>query len=78
MTETDIKNVLYGSIRELTKSRTYYYSGYRSQWTDEGRKVIAEMLDLYAEKISQAITEDDEKRSKDMVMRELTKKEPTN
>ena len=73
MNEDDIKNVLYGSIRELTKNQKYYYDGYRSHWTEEGRKVIADMLDLYAEKIIAAIKDADEQRSKDMVMRELTK-----
>jgi hypothetical protein len=72
LTETDIKNVLYGSIRELTKNRTYYYdSSYRPHWTDEGKRVVSEMLDLYAEKITQAIKEADEQRSKDLVLNAL-------
>lgn len=72
MTEIDIKNVLYGSIRELTRNRTYYYdSSYRPHWTEEGKRVVGEMLDLYAEKIVQAIKEDDEARSKEMVMNAL-------
>mgnify|MGYP003345051110 FL=1 len=71
MTEDDIKNLMYGSIRELTKTRTYYYNGYRSHFTDEGKRVISEMMDLYAEKISKAIEEADEARAKDMVFKTL-------
>lgn len=62
---------MYGSIRELTKTRTYYYSGYRSHFTDEGKRVLSEMMDLYAEKISKAIEEADEARAKDMVFKTL-------
>lgn len=71
MTEEDIKNLLYGSIRELTRTRSYYYNGYRSHFTDEGKKVISEMMDLYAEKINTAIKEADEARSKEMVFNTL-------
>lgn len=71
LTEQDIKNVLYGSIRELTNNRTYYYNGYRSHFTDEGKRVVNEMLDLYAEKIQQAIKDADDKRAKDMVFNSL-------
>jgi predicted transcriptional regulator len=72
MTENDIKNLLYGSIRELTKSRTYYYdSSYKPHWTEEGKKVINELMDLYAEKINTAIKQADEQRAKDMVFNTL-------
>ena len=63
---------MYGSIRELTRNRHYYYdSSYRPHWTEDGRKVIGELMDLYAEKINVAIKEADEQRSKDMVMNAL-------
>ena len=72
MTEADIKNLLYGSIRELTRNRTYYYdSSYRPHWTEDGKRVIGDLMDLYAEKIQVAIKEADEQRSKDMVMNTL-------
>lgn len=72
VTEQDIKNLMYGSIRELTRNRSYYYdSSYRPHWTEEGKKVVGEMLDLYAEKITQAIKEEDDRRSKEMVMNAL-------
>lgn len=72
VTENDIKNIFYGSIRELTKERTYYYkSSYKPHFTDEGKKVVMDMLDLYAEKIQQAIEAADDQRAKDMVMKTL-------
>jgi hypothetical protein len=71
VTENDIKNILYGSIRELTRNRTYYYNGYQSHFTEEGKRVVNEMLDLYAEKIDKAIKQADEERSKEMVMNAL-------
>ena len=72
VTEQDIKNLLYGSIRELTRDRRYYYdSSYRPHFTEDGVKVVGEMMNLYAEKIQQAIKEADEQRSKDMVMNAL-------
>ena len=67
MTEEDIKNVMYGSIRELMRERKYYYSGYHSHFTEEGRAVISEMVDMYSQKIEQAVKTDDEQRAKQMV-----------
>lgn len=68
MTEADIKNLLYGSIRELTKDRRYYYdSAYRPHWTEDGKRVVGELMDLYAEKIQVAIKQADEQRAKNMV-----------
>lgn len=72
MTENDIKTIIYGSIRELTRDRKYYYdSSYRPHFTEDGLKVVTEMLNLYAEKIQQAIKENDEARAKDMVFNTL-------
>ena len=71
MTEDDIKNAIYGSIRELTKSRKYYYDGYRPHWTEEGLKVIGEVINLYGEKIIEAVRHDDEARSKQILLKGL-------
>jgi hypothetical protein len=72
LTEVDIKNLLYGSIRELTKDKRYYYdSAYRPHWTEDGKKVVNELMDLYAEKIQTAIKQADEQRAKDMVFNTL-------
>lgn len=73
LTEEDIKNVLYGSIREITKNRNYFYRGYHSHFTEEGYQLLKEMMDLYGEKIQSAIQNDDEARSKELVLKELKK-----
>lgn len=71
MTEEDLKNIIYGSVRELVLNRKYFYSGYQSHFTEEGRRVLNEMLDLYAPKIESAIRQADDQRARDMVMKEL-------
>lgn len=71
MTEEDLKNIIYGSVRELVLNKKYFYSGYQSHFTEEGRRVLNEMLDLYAPKIESAIRQADDQRARDMVMKEL-------
>jgi hypothetical protein len=71
LTEEDLKNIIYGSVRELVLNKKYFYSGYQSHFTEEGRRVLNEMLDLYAPKIESAIRQADDQRARDMVMKEL-------
>ena len=71
LTEEDLKHIIYGSVRELVKNRQYFYSGYQSHFTEEGRQVLGEMLNLYAVKIEEAIDAADEQRAKDLVIKEL-------
>ena len=72
MTEEDIKNLIYGAIRELTRDRKYFYNGIlKSEFTDRGKEVICGMLDMYAEQIHEAIEVDDLQRSKDLLMKKL-------
>jgi hypothetical protein len=71
MTENDLKNVIYGGIRELLKDRNYYYDGYKGHWTEDGKRVIVDMMDIYAEKIIEAVRHADEQRSKDLVIKGL-------
>lgn len=71
LTEQDIKNIMYGTVKELSQNRNYFYNGYRSHWTDEGKRVIGEMMDLYADKIQEAIREADDIRAREMVFNSL-------
>jgi hypothetical protein len=76
MTEEDIKNVLYGAVRELTRDRKYFYKGvFKAEFTDKGKEVICGMMDMYAGQIYQAIEEDDLKRSKELVLKKLKESE---
>lgn len=72
MTEEDIKNLLYGAVRELTRNRKYFYKGiFKAEFTEHGKEVICSMLDMYAGQIHEAIEADDLARSKDLVMKKL-------
>lgn len=72
MTEEDIKNMLYGAVRELTRDRKYFYKGvFKSEFTDRGKEVICGMMDMYAAQIHDAIEADDLKRSKELVLKKL-------
>lgn len=72
MTEEDIKNLLYGAIRELTRDRKYFYNGIvKASFTDRGKEVICGMLDMYAGQIREAIEVDDLQRSKDLLMKKI-------
>jgi hypothetical protein len=76
LTENDIKNTMYGSIRELTRNRHYFYeSSFRSSWTDEGKRALMSLMDLYADKIYNAIKNADDQRAKDMVFNTLKKED---
>lgn len=72
MTEEDIKNMLYGAIRELTRDRKYFYNGIlKASFTERGKEVICGMLDMYAGQIHEAIEADDLQRSKELVLKKL-------
>lgn len=76
MTEEDIKNMLYGAVRELAKDRKYFYKGvFKSEFTERGKEVICGMLDMYAGQIHEAIEADDLKRSKELVLKKLKESE---
>jgi len=76
MTEEDIKNILYGAVRELTRNHKYFYKGIlRAEFTDKGKEVICGMMDMYAGQIHEAIEADDLKRSKELVLKKLKETE---
>ena len=72
MNEEDIKNILYGAVRELTRDRKYFYKGvFKAEFTDRGKAVLCGMMDMYAGQIYEAIEADDLKRSKELVLKKL-------
>ena len=72
MNEEDIKNMMYGSIKELVRNRKYFYKGIMSaKFTEQGHEVICKILDMYAPVIVEAIEADDLARSKELVMKTL-------
>jgi hypothetical protein len=75
MDKSAVKDLLFGGINELMRNRNYYYhssvgAGY-SHWTDEGKKALAEYMDVMGWKLREAEEADLKKRSKEMVMQGL-------
>jgi 2-oxoglutarate dehydrogenase complex dehydrogenase (E1) component-like enzyme len=72
-----LKEVLYGGIEELMSNSRYYYTSSISveynHWTDQGQAAIAEYIELLSPRIKRCQVEEDLKRSKEMVLNELTK-----
>jgi hypothetical protein len=72
-----LKELMYGGIEELLKNSRYYYHssigpGY-SHFTDEGKKNLAEFLDIVAHEMKKCRDAEDEQRSRELVIKELTK-----
>jgi hypothetical protein len=72
-----LKDMIYGSIEELLQDNRYYYhssigAGY-SHFTDAGKQNLTELLDMVAFEMKKCRDAEDEKRSRDLVMKELTK-----
>ncbi len=75
MTKQDLKNILYGSIYELTKDRkNYHYSNFGnnySHFTSEGEKAVLELLQVWVYSMIQTEEKELDSRAKDLVMKEL-------
>jgi hypothetical protein len=72
-----LKEVLYGGIEELMSNTRYYYTSsigiQFNHWTEEGKQALGEYMDLLSHQIKRCQLEEDLKRSKDLVLNELTK-----
>lgn len=73
MDKQALKNILYGSIVELTSDRKYFHKSNidakYSYWTDDGEKVVMEILRDWTVKMIE-----EEKRSLDKQAKELVLK----
>ena len=73
-----IKELMYGGIKELMNSSRYYYSSSMgrkySHWTDEGKIAVHEFVSDISAYITEAENSELDKRAKDMVLKELTRK----
>jgi len=69
-----IKDVLYGSLVELSSNKRYWYTsnikGY-SHWTEEGEAAVSELLKTITPMIVETADQELDQRAKDMVMKEL-------
>lgn len=70
-----LKELMYGSIEELMQNNRYYsYSSIGPQysyWTEAGRAALNDYMDMMAHQIKKCRDEEDNQRSKDLVMKEL-------
>ena len=72
-----LKELMYGGIEELLRNSRYYYHssigpGY-SHFTDEGKRNLDEFLDIVAFEMKKCRDAEDEHRSRELVIKELTK-----
>ena len=75
MNSDAVKELMYGGIYQLMKNRDYYYyssagSDY-SHWTDIGKTVLSEYMNLMAHKMMQVGEVELNQRAKDLVVKGL-------
>lgn len=75
MDKESIKDLLFGSIQELSRNRKYYYQSSigidYSYWTDDGVTAIKDFLNIIAIKMREAENEELDRRAKDLVVKGL-------
>jgi hypothetical protein len=75
MNKQAIKDVLYGSIVEMTRSRDFFYQssvGHNySHWTEEGQRVVAYYINLMTPLILEIEEKELDERAKNLVVKEL-------
>jgi hypothetical protein len=74
--DTDsIKELMFGSIKELSHNRKYYYHSTiginYSHWTDEGIAALTDFMSIMAHKIHEAEAAELNKRAKELVINGL-------
>ena len=74
-----IKDVVYGGMMEIMRNRQYYYQSsvgsVYSHFTDEGREVMIEFLNVIGGKMMEAEHEELNERAKQQVIDQLKKKD---
>jgi hypothetical protein len=75
MNKQALKDVLYGSIVEMTRSRDFFYQssvGHNySRWTEEGQRVVAYYINLITPLILETEEKELNERAKSLVLEEL-------
>ena len=69
--------MIIGSLKEVMKDRNYFYNSSVGpeycHLTDEGAKAMIEMLNILLPRLVKAQADEDNERSKMLVLKELTK-----
>jgi hypothetical protein len=75
MRTQDIEKMLVGSIKEIMRDRRYFYYSQvgpaYSQFTEEGRQALVDVVGVIAGQLAAAIAEEDIERSKKIVLDQL-------
>ena len=75
MDKQALKNILYGSIAELTSDRKYFHKSNidakYSYWTDDGEKIVMEILRDWVIKVVEEEQRSLDKRAKELVVKGL-------
>jgi hypothetical protein len=75
MDTTAIKELMFGSIKELSQNRKYYYHSNvginYSHWTEEGIMVLSDFMNIMAHRINEAELIELDKRAKELVVNGL-------
>ena len=73
----DAEKMIIGSLKEVMKDRNYFYNSTVGpeycHLTDEGAKAMIEMLNILLPRLVKAQADEDNERSKMLVLKELTK-----
>lgn len=73
-----LKDLMYGGLEEIISNGRYYYSSSigsnYNHFTDAGKENVAKFMEMMASEMFKCRQEEDIKRSKDLVMKELTAK----
>lgn len=75
MDSDSIKELMFGSIKELSRNRKYYYHSTvginYSHWTAEGVTALSDFMNLMAHKMHEAEEAELNKRAKELVIKGL-------
>jgi hypothetical protein len=75
MDSNSIKELMFGSIKELSRNRKYYYHSTiginYSHWTDEGIAALSDFMNLMAHKMQEAEEAELNTRAKELVIKGL-------
>jgi len=75
MDSDSVKELIFGSIKELSKNRKYYYHSAvginYSHWTDEGNKALSDFMNIMVHKLHEAEEAELNKRAKELVIKGL-------
>lgn len=75
MDKQALKNILYGSIVELTSDRKYFHKSNINPkycyWTDDGEKIVMEILRDWVIKVVEEEQQSLDRRAKELVVKGL-------